>query len=192
MKLSSMKFKDIRCTFYYLDGKVKTTYDRDEIGEMVEKGTDFVLMYNPTGKQRQSILSKLNEQSSELSMDGLSVLECIKLLTNIELDVTDEEALELINNPDEMLETIALECNIITLDLIKKQLKESDAIASLPDSIKNPMINEAQAKIKEEQEKAKIKEQEANELEEQIKALEEKSKQQRKELEEKLKLIKGE
>ena len=105
-----MKFKDIRCAFYYLDGKVKTTYDRDEIGEMVEKGTDFVLMYNPTGKQRQSILSKLNEQSSELSMDGLSVLECIKLLTNIELDVTDEEALELINNPDEMLETIALEC----------------------------------------------------------------------------------
>lgn len=187
MKLSSMKFKDVRCAFYYLDGKVKTTYNRDEIGEMVEKGSDFVLMYNPTNKQRQAILSKLSEQSGELSMDGLSVLECIRLLTNIELDVTDKEALELINNPDEMLETIALECNIITLDLIKKQLKESDAIASLPDSIKLPMINEAQAKIKEEEEKAKIKQQEANELKEQMKAQQE----QMKALEEKLKMIEG-
>ena len=82
----------------------------------------------------------------------------------------------LINNPDEMLEAIGLECNIIILDLIKKQIKESDAIASLPDSIKLPMINEAQAKIKEEEEKAKIKQQEANELKEQMKALEEKLK----------------
>ena len=182
-----MKFKDVRCAFYYLDGKVKTTFNRDKIGEMVEEGLDFVLMYNPTNKQRQAILSKLSEQSGELSMDGLSVLECIKLLTNIELDVTDKEALELINNPDEMLETIALECNIITLDLIKKQLKESDAIASLPDSIKLPMINEAQAKIKEEEEKAKIKQQEANELKEQMRAQQE----QMKALEEKLKMIEG-
>ena len=176
MKLSSMKFKDIRCAYYYLDGKVKVTYNRDKIAEMVEKDLDFVLMYNPTTKQREAILSKLDEQSGNLSMDGLSVLECIKLLTNIELDVTDEEALELINNPDEMLEAIGLECNIIILDLIKKQIKESDAIASLPDSIKLPMINEAQAKIKEEEEKAKIKQQEANELKEQMKALEEKLK----------------
>ena len=109
-------------------------------------------------------------------MNGLSVLECIKLLTNIELDVTDEEALELINNPDEMLELIALECNVITLDLVKKQIKELDAIASLPDSIKNPLLNEAQAKFKEEEEKAKIKKQEADELKEQMKALEEKLK----------------
>ena len=176
MKLSSMKFKDVRCALYYLDGKVKVTYNRDTIGEMVEKGSDLVLMYNPTNELRQAILSKLNEQNNELSMDGLSVLECIKLLTNIELDVTDKEALELINNPDEMLEQIALECNIITLDLIKKQLKESDAIASLPDSIKLPMINEVQAKIKEEEEKAKIKQQEAEELKEQMKALQEKLK----------------
>ena len=187
MKLSSMKFKDVRCAYYYLDGKVKVTYNRDKIGEMVEKELDFVLMYNPTNKQREAILSKLDEQSGNLSMDGLSVLECIKLLTNIELDVTDEEALELINNPDEMLEAIALECNIIILDLIKKQIKESDAIASLPDSIKLPMINEAQAKIKEEEEKAKIKQQEANELKEQMKAKQE----QMKALEEKLKMIEG-
>ena len=40
-----MKFKDIRCAYYYLDGKVKVTYNRDKITDMVEKGLDFVLMY---------------------------------------------------------------------------------------------------------------------------------------------------
>nr|DAJ60293.1 MAG TPA: hypothetical protein [Caudoviricetes sp.] len=176
MKLSSMKFKGIRCAFYCLDSKAKVTYKQDKIDKMVKDGEDCVLMYNPTSEQRQTILSKLEEQSGNLTMNGLSVLECIKLLTNIELDVTDEEALELINNPDEMLELIALECNVITLDLVKKQIKELDAIASLPDSIKNPLLNEAQAKFKEEEEKAKIKKQEADELKEQMKALEEKLK----------------
>lgn len=181
MKLSSMRFKDVRCAFYYLDGKVKTTYNHDKINEMLDKKLDFVLMYNPTTKQRETILGKLNEKDNDLSMSGLDVLECIKLLTNIELDVTDTEALELIANPDEMLEMISLECNIIILNLIKTQIKESDAIASLPDSVKIPMINEAQAKIKEEKEKAKLKEQKENEIKEQMK-----------ELEEKLKSIKGE
>ena len=45
-------------------------------------------------------------------MAGADILECIKLLTDIELDLTDEEALEVINNPDELLETIGLECNV--------------------------------------------------------------------------------
>ena len=104
-------------------------------------------------------------------MAGADILECIKLLTDIELDLTDEEALEVINNPDELLEAIGLECNVMILNQIKNQLKETDAIASLPESVKIPLQQEIQAKIKEEENK--VKEQEAKEIENQMKALEE-------------------
>ena len=46
MKLSSMKFKGIRCAFYYLDSKAKVTYKQDKIDKMVKDGEDCVLMYN--------------------------------------------------------------------------------------------------------------------------------------------------
>ena len=57
------------------------------------------------------------------------------------------------------------------LNQIKNQLKETDAIASLPESVKIPLQQEIQAKIKEEEDK--VKEQEAKEIENQMKALEE-------------------
>lgn len=188
MKLSSMKFKDIRCVFYYADGKVKVSHDTNKVAQLEKEGRDFVVLNNPNVEQKKVILSKIYEQNGKLEMQGLDVLECIKLLTNIELDITEEEALELIKNPDEMLEAIALECNIITLNLIKNQMKEVDAIASLPDSVKTPILEEAEAKIKEEEEKAKQAEEEAKRIEEEMKQLE----KQMKELKKKRKVTKGE
>ena len=64
-------------------------------------------------------MSKVNEKAGNVTMAGADILECIKLLTDIELDLTDEEALEVINNPDELLEAIGLECNVMILNQIK-------------------------------------------------------------------------
>ena len=171
MKLSKMSYKPIRCVFYYIDGKVKMVHDQDKIDKVYEKGIEYVTMYNPTPEQMATIMSKVNEKAGNVTMAGADILECIKLLTDIELDLTDEEALEVINNPDELLEAIGLECNVMILNQIKNQLKETDAIASLPESVKIPLQQEIQAKIKEEEDK--VKEQEAKEIEEQMKALQE-------------------
>ena len=153
MKLSQMGYKRIRCIFYEQDGKVVRNYINPE--KIIETGRDVVIVFNPTQEQEQHILEIMEESRNEnnVKVGGLKILNLMTLLTNIDLEnLTDEEALEVIENPSELLQAINLELNTIMLNVLKNQFQVVQEMTQLPEAIRKPIIDQATEKMRQEQE----------------------------------------
>lgn len=153
MKLSQMGYKRIRCVLYEQDGKVMCSYNNPE--KIIETGKDVVIVYNPTQEQEQHILEIMEESRDEnnIQVGGLKILNLMVLLTNVDLEnLTDEEAVKIIENPNELLQAINLELNTIMLNVLQNQFKVAQAMTQLPEAIKKPVIEQAMEKARKEQE----------------------------------------
>ena len=153
--------------------EVEDDYDY-ELDEKVEKLISDEKIDVDNHKKKEKVKTKVDMKESNNNFKSMRK-EMYKHREKLQSNESKDENV-IVYKANMTVSDLASELGVNPLDLIKKQLKESDAIASLPDSIKLPMINEVQAKIKEEEEKAKIKKQEAEELKEQMKALQEKLK----------------
>ena len=182
MKLSQMGYKRIRCIFYEQDGKVIRNYINPE--KIIETGRDVVIVFNPTQEQEQLILEIMEESRDEnnIKVGGLKILNLMTLLTNIDLEnLTNEEALMIIENPNELLQAINLELNTIMLNALQNQFSIVQTMTQLPESIKKPILDDVAEKVrqdeklKEEQEREKQAELEKMaELEKQLEELKQK------------------
>lgn len=153
MKLSQMGYKRIRCVLYEQDGKVVRNHTNPE--KIIETGKDVVIVYNPTQEQEQHILTIMEESRDEnnIQVGGLKVLNLMVLLTNIDLEnLTDEEAVQIIENPSELLQAINLELNTIMLNVLKNQFQVVQEMTQLPEAIRKPIIDQATEKARQEQE----------------------------------------
>ena len=175
MKLSQMGFKPINCLIHEQDGKVLKETDEKRIEDIMNRKADYVIVYNPRDEQRKEILQVMDfDGESKVSVEGLRLLGLIERLTNIDLglesgELTVDEALDIINNPNAMLQAVAQVVNSILINILKEQLMMAEEIAQLPEPIKRSILDETINKEKREEEAKK--QAEIEELEAKLKAL---------------------
>ena len=171
MKLSQMGYKKVRCVFYLQDGKVIRNHLTPE--KIIESGLESVIVYNPTSEQEQDILKVMESSRDEnnIRISGLQVLGLMELLTNIDLgfmsgELTQEEALAIVEHPNELLQAVNLELNTIMLNTLKNQFHLAQEMNQLPEAIRKPVIEQAVEKVRQEQEEIeRAKQEEQEELE---------------------------
>lgn len=179
MKLGKMGFKKLRSVVYYQDNQVMVSYDEKHMERIIETyGADCIQIYNPTEEVRKEILQLLEggrKGFEKVELSNIALLKSISLLTDIEFgDLTEEEAHEIVCNPNEMLEVVNSEISIIHISLLREQFTIAQSLASMPEAVKRPMVEKMleNTLTKEEIEKMK----ELEKLEEEMKLLEQKKK----------------
>ena len=172
MKLSQMGYKKVRCVFYLQDGKVIRHHNNPE--KLIEQGDmELVVVYNPTSEQEQDILRIIesSREETEISIGGVKLLGLMELLTNIDLgilsgELTREEAIEIVENPNPLLQAVNLELNTILLNTLKHQFSVAQEMTQLPEAIKKPIVEQAVEKaVKEQEAKEQAEREEQEELE---------------------------
>ena len=99
------------------------------------------------------------------------MLGLMELLTNIDLgfmsgELTQEEALAIVENPNELLQAVNLELNTIMLNTLKNQFHLAQEMNQLPEAIRKPVIEQAVEKVRQEQEELeRARQEEIEELE---------------------------
>ena len=185
MKLSQLEFNPIHCVVYLRDGRPVKTYEQERFDEVIEKvGADkCVIVFNPNEELKKEILTvlDLDVEGNKVTMDGIKTLSLIERLTNLELgiqtgELTLDEALDIVNNPSPMLEMIGQVVNSIFMSILRNQIEVMNEISQIPESVRKPLLEEIVNKAKKEEEKEKQAETEEllrqqKELEEKVKAL---------------------
>ena len=170
MKLSQMGFKPMHCLVYQQDGRVLKEYDEKRMEEIMGRKSEYVIIYNPNSEQKREILESMDfDGEQKVTVNGTKVLGLIERLTNIDLglesgELTVEEALDIVNNPNPMLEVVAQVVNSILMNILKEQLNTMEEVAQLPEPVKRSLLEETLNKEKREEEakkKAEIEELEA-------------------------------
>ena len=179
MKLANLGFKKLRCVVYVQDGQVLVSHKEDHMQRIIDTyGVDCVEIYNPTDEVRLEILRLLEggqKDFEKVELGNMALLKSIALLTNIDFgDLTEEEAHEIVNNPGNILVAVNNEVSAIHIELLKGQFTVAQSLASMPDAIKKPMVEELVKNVVDEEELRK--QEELAELEKQMKELEEKKK----------------
>ena len=148
-----MAYKKVRCVFYEQDGKVLRNHENPE--KLMETPIEKVVVYNPTEEEEKLILKILEESrdGDNVQVNGMKVLRLMEMLTDIELgDLTEEQAIEIIANPNELLQAINIELNSIMLNALQRQFHAAQSMAQLPEAIKRPVVEQALEQVMKEQE----------------------------------------
>lgn len=175
MKLSQMGFKPMHCIIHQQDGRILKEYDEKRMEDIMNRKSEYVIIYNPNSEQKKEILEVMDFDGKEkVTVEGMKVLGLIERLTNIDLglqsgELTVDEALDIVNNPNPMLEVVAQVVNSILMSLLKEQLHNMEEVAQLPEPVKRSLIEETINKEKQEEEARK--QAEIEELEAKLKAL---------------------
>ena len=175
MKLSQMGFKPMHCLVYQQDGRVLKEYDEKRMEEIMNRKSEYVIIYNPNSEQKREILESMDfDGEQKVTVNGMKVLGLIERLTNIDLglesgELTVEEALDIVNNPNPMLEVVSQVVNSILMNILKEQLNTMEEVAQLPEPVKRSILDETINKEKREEEAKK--QAEIEELEAKLKAL---------------------
>lgn len=165
MKLSQMGFIPMHCIIYQQDGRIYKEYNEKRMQELIERKADYVIVYNPNAEQKQEILDTMNidNKQEKVTVSGIKVLGLIERLTNIDVglesgELTIEEAIEIVNNPNPMLETVSQVVNSILVTILKEQLSVIEEVAQLPEPVKQSLLEETMNKEKREKEAKKANE----------------------------------
>lgn len=179
MKLANLGFKKLRCVVYTQDGQVLVSHKDEHMQRVIDTyGADCVEIYNPTDEVRLEILRLLEggrKDFEKVELSNMALLKSIALLTNIDFgDLTDEEAHAIVNNPGDILEAVNNEVSAIHIAILRGQFTIAQSLATMPEAIKKPMVEELVKSTMSEEEIRK--QEELAELEKQMKLLEEKKK----------------
>lgn len=143
---------------------------RKKIRKTFGEGEFAVEVYNPSPEQQNQItqmfLDKL-DKNEEIEIDRkLVLLKLIPMLTNIDLDLDENDDLveEILNDPSEILELVTLEITDIIQSIVNKTIKNIENLANLPKEQLEKVLQENKS------EEETKKEQEERELYEKLKA----------------------
>ena len=137
---------------------------------------------------RKEILTAMQLDGDKVKLEGIKVLTLIEKLTNIDLglesgELTLDEALDIINNPNPVLQKVSQIVNQIFMTLLSNQLDIMQGLAQLPEEVKQPLLDEIVNKGKRDEEAKR---------QAQIDALMEEQRKQQEEFEAKIKALRGE
>ena len=190
MKLSQMELKPMHCVVYTKDGNVAKTFKQEQMEKIIaKKSTDeYVIIYYPNDDMRKEVLTAMQLDGDKVKLEGIKVLTLIEKLTNIDLglesgELTLNEALDIINNPNPVLQTVSQIVNQIFMTLLSNQLDIMQGLAQLPEEVKQPLLDEIVNKGKRDEEAKR---------QAQIDALMEEQRKQQEEFEAKIKALRGE
>jgi hypothetical protein len=188
MKLSDMGYNAMYCVLYVQDGKIMKTFDVDRMDKILQTlpSSHHVVVYNPDSELKREILTSMGEgfDGEKVELDGVTTLRLIEKLTDIDLgldsgELTMEQALEIVNNPNNMLVAVNQVVNNIFMSILSEQFETMNTISQLPEPVKINLLDEIVNKEQREQEQ--LKQAEINEL-----------LKQQQELEAKVKALRGE
>lgn len=182
-KLSNLRKQDVRCIVREENGMVAKVFNQDVIAELNKNydANSMISIYNPTTEQKEHIMTILDENNDgkEISVEGTTILRLMEIVTDIEFDdLDDEEALEIVNNPNEMLQAVNVELNKLLIEVVKQRYETMATLNTLPEPMLKEIlakkVEEAEAeeeKRREEEKRKAEREAKRKELEEQLAAL---------------------
>lgn len=153
-KLSQLKQNKVRCVFVTKEnGEVQKITNQEEIDIALSSYEEdmIVQMFNPTEKQKENILNILEANSNEdkIETDGAIILEIIKMLTDIEIDIEDVKELEeVLNEPSDLLVLINMEINAILLNMVSLQFANINNMAKLQPELLKVVVDSIESKPK--------------------------------------------
>lgn len=147
-KLSQLKQTPIRCLFVCNeDGEFTKISNQAEIEvALLEYEEDMIVkVFNPTDSQKASILEMMDENTKKdkIDLNENVVLEIIKMLTNIEVDLEGEEADKILEEPNDLLIAVNTEINTILFNIISLQFKNIKNMTKLPPELLKATIEKA-------------------------------------------------
>ena len=107
-KLNNLRQRSLRCVISEESGTVAKYYKQDSINDILKRYDEekMVKVFNPTTEQKQAVIDILdaNNNGEEIEVGGVAILKLMEIVTDIEFgDLTEEEALEIVNNPNAVL-----------------------------------------------------------------------------------------
>lgn len=185
MKLSDMGYNAMYCVLYVQDGKIMKIFDVDRMDKILQTlpSSHHVVVYNPDSELKREILTSMGEgfDGEKVELDGVTTLRLIEKLTDIDLgldsgELTMEQALEIVNNPNNMLVAVNQVVNNIFMSILSEQFETMNTISQLPEPVKINLLDEIVNKEQREQEQLKQAEidellKQQQELEAKVKAL---------------------
>lgn len=164
-KLSQLKQNKVRCIFVTKEnGEIEKITNQEEINTALSTYEEemIVQMFNPTEKQKEKILEILesNTTDEKVETDSAIILELIKMLTDVEIDLEDEEEIkEVLNEPNDMLVMLNMEINTILLNMVSLQFANISNMAKLQPELLKTVVESMDEKPKKKTTKGKAKSQ---------------------------------
>lgn len=177
-KLTNLRKHDIRCVVHLDNGVVVKVFNQDKIDELRSNydNEKMVTVFNPSLKDKEHIIDILDNNTNEdgeISVSGAPFLVLMQLVTDIDFgELTDEEALEIVDNPNDMLEAVNLELNRLLIDIVKQRYETMKTLTSLPEPMLKDMLSAKVKELEEEEAKKLAEEQRKAEIEAKRKELE--------------------
>lgn len=146
--LKDLKRKEIRCLVVedFETGRIFKVRNDDDIKECLGKYSvnEITKVFNPTNEQKQSIynMMEVKEEDKKVvsKIEGMDLLiNIIPMLTDIEIDLTKDEDVELINeiisDPNEVFDMVAVELNSIIMKMNLDWIDNLKLLNELPDEV---------------------------------------------------------
>lgn len=183
-KLNNLRQRSLRCVISEESGTVVKYYKQDSINDVLRRYDEekMVKVFNPTTEQKQAVIDILdaNNNGEEIEVGGVAILKLMEIVTDIEFgDLTEEEALEIVNNPNAILEAVNLELNRMFIDIVKQRYEAMTTLNSLPEPLLKDILEKQIEDMEQEERKRKEEEErkaeiarKRKELQEQLNALE--------------------
>lgn len=153
--LRGYKRRELRCVIIedFETGDVKKAIKQEDIEKALEQYTEneITKVYNPTTEQLKTINEllerKVEEDKIYSKIDGIDMLiRIIPMLTDIEVDLTKDEDVELINeiisDPNDVFNEVVLELNKIIMNINLNWVEGLKMLNKLPDEIINALADE--------------------------------------------------
>lgn len=177
-KLTNLRKHDIRCVVHLDNGVVVKAFNQDQIDGLRSNYNEekMVTIFNPSLEDKERIMDILDNNTNEdgeINVTGLPFLTLMHLATDVDFgDLTDEEALEIIDNPNDMLEAVNLELNRLLIEIVKQRYETMKTLTSLPEPMLKDMLSARVKELEEEEAKRLAEEQRKAEIEAKRKELE--------------------
>lgn len=155
-----MKKRDIRCVIVS-EGTTVVKYHNDGAIDLARNNYDehrMVTIFNPKLEDKQKIADILDESTKdgEIKVAGLSFLKMMSLVTDLDMTgLSDEEGLEIVNNPSDMLQAVNVELNRLFIEIIKQRYETMETLNSLPEPLLKDVLEGQIKDIKAEEEAEK-------------------------------------
>lgn len=175
-KLNKLRQRDLRCVISEESGTIVKHYNQKAIENVLQNYDEekMVKVFNPTDEQKQIVIDILdaNNNGEEIEVSGLAMLRLMEVVTDIEFgDLSNEEALDIVDNPNAILEAVNLELNRIFIEIVKQRYETIATLNSLPEPLLKDILEKQMEDIEKEERKRKEEEERKMEIERKRKEL---------------------
>lgn len=149
IKFSDLGRKELRCLIFEDEnGRLKVKYD--SLNKLKNKLENTIEVYNPNIKQREEIIKLLTsniENTGDVNIDGDIIIKTfLPMLTNIELDLNEEQIKEIVADPSDTLLLVQDEIGKIIGNIVDRFKNNIDMLQNMTEEEREILFNQYKEK----------------------------------------------